>query len=622
MEVLPRRERFRLAAWLVLTGLAAGCGNDPAASTGSAGSSGVGGAAGGSAAGAGAAGGQVSGGAAAGGAAAGATLGGGGMAPLETGGAGGAGGGAPQPPACHATIPGSSKLLPKPPLGWSSAATVGCAIDEAAVKKVADALVSSGLRDAGYQYVLVDDCWQSVRAADGSIGVDAKFPGGLKSLADYLHEKKLRLGLGSSRGPTTCSGRPGSEGHEAQDAATYAAAGVDYAAVSSCNGNPADDARRSQFTALISGFAAKSLPLAIEPYADGQDIEGFQQWMQTANVFRNRGGIGDTWTAIVANVDSNADGVAYGRPGSFNDPGALQLGGKLSESEYRAQLSLWAVMAAPLFTIADVTTASAATLALLSNPELLAIDQDALALSGFRVGVGGAYANGVEVWSKPLAACGTRAVALFNRGEAAADISVKWLDIGLAAGAAQLRDVWARADLPAATDSYTVKVPAHSAQLVKITGAELQAPSGARYLSDLPWLYAASSVGPAERDLSNNERKAKDGTPLSIAGHHYDKGLGVHAASLVTYRLNGACSAFTADVGVDDEATAQASVTFQVWADGQKLFDSGIVKGKTAAHPVNVDVTGKTELSLFVDNGNDDRHQDHVDWADARITCK
>ncbi len=527
-----------------------------------------------------------------------------------------------EPPACHAVVPGTSKLLPKPPLGWSSAATLGCAVDEATVKKVADALVSSGLRDAGYQYVVVDDCWQSARAADGSIGIDAKFPGGLKGLADYLHEKKLKLGLGSSRGPTTCNGRPGSAGHEAQDAATYAAAGVDYAALSNCNGDPADATRKSQFSALISAFAAKSVPLAIEPYADGQDLEGFQQWMQTANVFRNRGGITDTWAAIVANVDSNADNVAYGRPGSFNDPGALQLGGKLNEGEYRAQLSLWAVMAAPLFTTADVTAASPAILALLSNPEVLAIDQDALALSGFRVGVGGAYANGLEVWSKPLSACGTRAVALFNRGDQAAEFSVKWADIGLAPGAAQLRDVWARADLPAATDQYTVNVPAHAAQLVKITGSELAAPTGTRFLSDLPWLYAASSVGPAERDLSNNERKAKDGTPLSIAGHHYDKGLGVHAASLVTYRLNGACSAFTADVGVDDEATALASVTFQVWADGQKLFDSGIVKGKTAAHPVNVDLTGKTELSLFVDNGNDDRHQDHVDWADAQVTCK
>jgi alpha-galactosidase len=138
----------------------------------------------------------------------------------------------------------------------------------------------------------------------------------------------------------------------------------------------------------------------------------------------------------------------------------------------------------------------------------------------------------------------------------------------------------------------------------------------------LPWLYAANSVGPIERDLSNNERAAHDGTPLSIAGHHYEKGLGVHAASLVTFRLGGACSSFTADVGVDDEASAQASVGFQVWADGSKLFDSGVVKAGTAAKAVNVDVTNKAELSLFVDNGGDDRHQDHVDWANARVSCK
>ncbi|MEO8215119.1 MAG: NPCBM/NEW2 domain-containing protein, partial [Myxococcales bacterium] len=200
--------------------------------------------------------------------------------------------------------------------------------------------------------------------------------------------------------------------------------------------------------------------------------------------------------------------------------------------------------------------------------------------------------------------------------------TLKWADIGVQPGAAQVRDVWARMDLPAATNTYTAHVAAHAAQLVKITGSELDAPSGTKYLSDLPWLYAASSVGPAERDSSNGQRKIKDGTPLSIGGHRYDKGLGVHAASLVAFRLNGACSAFKADVGVDDEASAKGSVTFQVWADGQKLFDSGLVKGKTAAHPVNVNVTGKTDLWLFVDNGNDDRHEDHVDWADASITCK
>jgi alpha-galactosidase len=184
-----------------------------------------------------------------------------------------------------------------------------------------------------------------------------------------------------------------------------------------------------------------------------------------------------------------------------------------------------------------------------------------------------------------------------------------------------LRDVRARADLPPA-DSYTAHVEPHGVVVLQITGSELAAPSGTQYLSDLPWLYAANSVGPAERDLSNNERNAHDGTPLSIAGHHYDKGLGVHAASLVTYRLNGACSSFKSDVGVDDEASALASVTFQVWVDGSKLFDSAVIKGKTAAQSLNVDVSGKTELSLFVDNGGDDRHQDHVDWASAQLVCK
>jgi alpha-galactosidase len=538
----------------------------------------------------------------------------------NTGGAN-SGGGAPEPPACHSGLASSNGLWPTPPMGWSSA-RLGCSIDDSIVKKLADTLVSSGLRAAGYQYVLLNDCWQQSRDAEGNLVVDSKLVGGLSALADYLHQRQLKLGLGSSRGAMTCRGRPGTEGHESADAALLASAGVDFAALDSCNGNVADDVRKSQFTLAIAAFADKKLPLAIEPYADGQDIEGFQQWMQTASAFRNRGGISDSWSSIVANIDSNADGVAYSRPGSANDPGALQLGGALTDAEYRAQVSLWAVMAAPLFTTADLANLSPAAQATLANPEVIAIDQDALGLAGYRVGVGGAQSNGVEVWSKPLKSCGARAVAFFNRGETAADIAVKWADIGLAPGPMQLRDVWLHQDLPSTSDQYMAHVLPHDAVLLKVIGSELSAPSGTRYLSDLPWLYAANSVGPVERDLSNKERAAHDGTPLSIAGHHYEKGLGVHAASLVTFRLGGACSSFTADVGVDDEASAQASVGFQVWADGSKLFDSGVVKAGTAAKAVNVDVTNKAELSLFVDNGGDDRHQDHVDWANARVSCK
>jgi alpha-galactosidase len=525
---------------------------------------------------------------------------------------------------CHATLPRTSTTLVTPPMGWSSGGKIGCAVDADTIKKAADALVSTGLRDSGYDHVIVDDCWQSARAGDGSIGVDAKFPGGLKALADYVHSKGLRFGVGTSRGATTCGGRPGSQDHEAQDAASYAAAGVDYVKVDNCNGNPADDVRKSQFSAMGTALAAKSILLSIYPYPAGVDIETFQQWMSTVGqVFRNAGSISDTWSSIVSNVDSNADGVAYTRGGSFNDPGLLQIGnGGMSDVEYRSQMSLWAIMAAPLIVGNDIANASQATLDTLSNPEVIAVDRDPLVLSGFRVGTGGAYGGGVEVWSKPLVDCGARAVALFNRNAAAMDVSVSWAQIGIAPGSASVRDLWTHTDMASASDMLTVHVPAHGTALLKIKGAELAPPSGDKMLSDLPWIYAANSVGPAERDLSNKERAAGDGTPLSIDGKRYDKGLGVHAASLVTYRLGGACTSFTSDVGVDDEVGMAGSVVFQVWTDGTKVFDSGIMRGKMPAKSVSVDVTGKTELSLFVDNGGDDRHQDHVDWANAQIKCR
>jgi alpha-galactosidase len=199
---------------------------------------------------------------------------------------------------------------------------------------------------------------------------------------------------------------------------------------------------------------------------------------------------------------------------------------------------------------------------------------------------------------------------------------VTWSQLGLAPGAATIRDLWLRADLPPATDGYQANVPAHGVVFLKIAGTETAPPSGTRYLSDLPWLTAANSYGPAERDLSNGGLGAKDGKPLSIGGKHYDKGIGAHAASLISYRLAGACTSFTADMGIDDEADTRGSAVFQVWADGVKLFDSGLMQGKMAARTANVDVSGKSELWLFVDNGGNDRHQDHVDWADAEITCK
>ena len=276
----------------------------------------------------------------------------------------------------------------------------------------------------------------------------------------------------SSRGPTTCGGRPGSQDHTAADAATYIAAGVDYVKLDNCNANPADDVRRTQFSAMGTALAGKTIPLSIYPYPAGVDIETFQQWMSTVGqVYRNAGSMSDTFASVVSNVDSNADGVAYTRGGSWNDAGLLEVGnGGMTDVEYRSQMSLWAIMASPLIVGNDLTKATPATLDILSNREVIAVNQDPLALSGFRVGTGGAYGGGLEVWSKPLSDCGARAVALFNRNNAAADIAVTWAQIGLAPGAATVRDLWAKADLGSSNDMYSVHVPAHGTALAEDRG--------------------------------------------------------------------------------------------------------------------------------------------------------
>jgi alpha-galactosidase len=155
-----------------------------------------------------------------------------------------------------------------------------------------------------------------------------------------------------------------------------------------------------------------------------------------------------------------------------------------------------------------------------------------------------------------------------------------------------------------------------------LKGTEPPRPRADAYLSDLPWTYAVSGWGPVERDTSNGEIRAGDGTTLSIRGRSYKKGLGAHAASLIRYRLQGSCTRFTADVGVDDEVNGAGSVVFEVWSDGEKLFDSGVVNGTTPARHVDVDLTGRRDLRLFVGTGGENNNgQDHADWADAHLTC-
>jgi alpha-galactosidase len=357
-----------------------------------------------------------------------------------------------------------------PPMGWNSWNKFACNVTERTVRAVADAMVTSGMRDAGYSYVVVDDCWHGPRDADGFITADKeRFPSGIKALADYVHSKGLKFGIYSDAGRKTCGGRPGSQGYEYQDALTYARWGVDYLKYDWCNtgSRNAEEAYKLMADALRS--TGRDIVLSICEWGTAKP------WHWAANVgnlWRTTGDIIDKWSGkhdyswgVVSIADMNEPLWPYAGPGHWNDPDMLEIGnGGLTDTEYRSHFSLWAMMAAPLMAGNDVAGMSEATKAILLNKEVIAVDQDRLGVQGRRVWKEGDS----EVWVKPLTG-GRRAILLFNRGESPATIEASWEQLGYPAGLkARVRDLWAHADLPRASGRYSATVAPHGVQMVVV----------------------------------------------------------------------------------------------------------------------------------------------------------
>jgi alpha-galactosidase len=199
---------------------------------------------------------------------------------------------------------------------------------------------------------------------------------------------------------------------------------------------------------------------------------------------------------------------------------------------------------------------------------------------------------------------------------------LRWSDLWLAPGPATVSDLWQHMALRSDDAGITLQVPAHDAVALRVVGVEPALPRGEAFLSDVSWSYAVNGYGPVELDSTNGEQAAGDGGKLTLHGSTYAKGLGVNSPSLIRYRLGQACRRFQAAIGIDDETAGRGSAQFEVWADGVKLFDSGVLTPKSAPMPVDLDISGKHELRLFVDIGEDDFGYDHADWANARVLCR
>ena len=357
-----------------------------------------------------------------------------------------------------------------PPMGWNSWNRFACNVNEDLVKSAADALVSSSMKDAGYQYVVIDDCWQLNRDAAGNIIADTKtFPSGIKALADYVHSKGLKFGIYSDAGSKTCAGRPGSRGHEYQDALQYAAWGVDYLKYDWCN--TGTENAQAAYSTMRDALEAAGRPIVFSLCEWGSN----KPWLwarDVGNLWRTTGDISDcwnckkdqlSWTQI---LDLQVGLETYASPGHWNDPDMLEVGnGGMTTAEYRSHFSLWCMLAAPLMAGNDLKNMSAEIKEILTNKEVIAIDQDPLGMEGRRVRKNGDS----EVWGKQMKD-GSRAVALLNRGASDADISLSWEDLGYPAHlAAAARDLWAKKDLGKFTGTFSAKVLSHGVVMLRVT---------------------------------------------------------------------------------------------------------------------------------------------------------
>lgn len=373
-----------------------------------------------------------------------------------------------------------------PPMGWNSWNTFQANIDEKLVKQTADLMVSSGMKDAGYTYLVLDDGWMAHErdAKTGDLIPDpVKFPSGMKALVDYVHGKGLKFGLYNCAGTKTCGGYPGTRGYEYQDARFYAALDIDYLKYDWCNteGITAKEAYGTMSKALKT--AGKPIVFSICEWGDNQPWT----WAETyGQLWRTTGDISacfdcenkhDTWSSwgVMKIVDMRKDIRKYAGPGHWNDPDMLEVGNGMKVKEDRAHFSLWAMMAAPLIAGNDIRKMSKETQDILINKEVIAIDQDARGVQGYATLIG----DSLEAWIKPLQNNNV-AVCFLNRSQRSQTIKYDWSKMPVADSVSgtfinfnnanfMLRDVWKKANAGDTKKPFNATIPAHDVVMLMLT---------------------------------------------------------------------------------------------------------------------------------------------------------
>ncbi|MBN2274023.1 MAG: glycoside hydrolase family 27 protein [Bacteroidales bacterium] len=375
-------------------------------------------------------------------------------------------------------------LAPTPPMGWNSWNHFACNVDEKLIRETADAMVSSGMKDAGYQYVNIDDCWHGTRDSLGFIHPDAeRFPSGMKALADYIHAKGLKLGLYSDAGWKTCGGKPGSRGYEYQDALTYASWGVDYLKYDWCNteGLNAEGAYMTMSRALAA--AGRPIVFSLCEWGDNKPWEWGKEighlWRTTGDIYNcfdcvvNYG----TWNSwgVLQILDMNKELRKHAGPEHWNDPDMMEVGNGMSFSEDRAHFSMWCMLAAPLIAGNDLRKMNKETAEILTNKEVIAVDQDPLGIQGLM----SRKLDDLEVWAKPLSN-GELAVCFLNRSTTPCEINFDWLKNPISDAVSKcsydfskneysIRDLWLKKEAGTTNTPLKAVVGGHDVFMVKLT---------------------------------------------------------------------------------------------------------------------------------------------------------
>ena len=369
-----------------------------------------------------------------------------------------------------------------PPMGWNTWNTFAANISEDLVKQTADAMIANGMRDAGYRYIVLDDTWSALeRDAAGNLVPDPKkFPGGMKALGDYLHAKGFLFGIYNCAGTRTCGGYPGGRGHEYQDALAYASWRVDYLKYDWCNHGTAD--ARETYKTMRDALNAAGRPVVFSLCEWGQNKpcewagDVGHLWRTTGDIYDSydgRKGWAYGWKRILdlqySLVEgSGPDGIGkYAGPGHWNDPDMLEVGKEgLSYAESRAHFSLWCLIAAPLMAGNDVRHMTPEIRAILTDRDVLALDQDPLGKQGFRALA--EPGKNLELWVKELSH-GEWAVCALNTSNSPADLTVHWDQLWTIQGKFTVRDLWAKKDAGDNTKPYTARVEVHDVLLFRLT---------------------------------------------------------------------------------------------------------------------------------------------------------